>query len=891
MSNTTRRFLMAASGAGGATYIDDVFSTYVYIGDETARTIPTGVDNTKGALAWVKSRNDTHNHHLVDTERGANKILQLYSNATDAESTIANRITGFTNNGFNLGSAGQVNGTNAYRYVGWNFRKSKGFFDCIKYTGTGATSGSPQTIGHSLKSIPGMIIIKNLTQASQWFVYHVGLGEDKFLQLNKGDAAVGYNGGFTNITSSSIGVFDSNSTNTNEFIAYVFAGGASTATGASSCSFNGTSGLDVAASSSVNLGTGTFCLECWVYLDNAPGSGSPSYARVFQLDGPTGNSNYNNLQVTINPSNNTLHAWAYGGGNPVAIVGNVSLLTGWHHIAVVRDSNNTITQYVDGYADGTANNVTTNFNPNSGSPRMRIGYYSSGNGVFDGKISNLRVTVGEPVYTGNFIPSPIPLTTSSQVTTSSNVKLLCCNDISNATGSTVTPGAISNNGTNPVAYGNNPFDDPEGFKFGKNEDQGVVKCGRYIGNGASDGPEINLGWEPQWILIKHNSGENWVQFDSMRGVVSDDKDIFLVPNSNASEDYGGWWLDFIDFTSTGFKIKSNYNIVNQNNGEYLFLAIRRPDGLVGKLPEAGTDAFNVVYGNSSSIIPNFPSNFPVDMGIYKQPATAYSWYLHTRLTGNYNIKTDSSDEQRPSSPGDTDATFDSPTGWGKFGYNTDKASWMWKRYAGFDVVTDKGDGGTTKQIAHGLGVVPEMIWRKNRDNSVDKWQVYHMGLNGGTNPYLYRLYLNDSNAEMPDQWTWTNAPTDTYFTVGANGAVNRNTDDFVTMLFASVDGISSVGSYSPSSSSTTVTCGFQPRFVIVKAITKDNTWSVADSLRGMTAANDPALALNENWENDKYGGADWIDVSATGFTVNSTGGVGTADANSNGETYIYYAHA
>ena len=110
------------------------------------------------------------------------------------------------------------------------------------------------------------------------------------------------------------------------------------------------------------------------------------------------------------------------------------------------------------------------------------------------------------------------------------------------------------------------------------------------------------------------------------------------------------------------------------------------------------------------------------------------------------------------------------------------------------------------------------------------------------------------------------------------------------MLFTSVDGISSCGTYAPSSSSTTVTCGFQPRFVIVKAITKDNTWSVADSLRGMTAGNDPALALNENWENDKYGGADWIDVSATGFTVNSTGS-GTADANSNGETYIYYAHA
>ena len=34
--------------------------------------------------------------------------------------------------------------------------------------------------------------------------------------------------------------------------------------------------------------------------------------------------------------------------------------------------------------DGTVT-TATNFNPNSGSPRMRIGYYSSGNGVFDGR--------------------------------------------------------------------------------------------------------------------------------------------------------------------------------------------------------------------------------------------------------------------------------------------------------------------------------------------------------------------------------------------------------------------------------------------------------------------------------------------------------------------------
>ena len=184
--------------------------------------------------------------------------------------------------------------------------------------------------------------------------------------------------------------------------------------------FGDADGLIGAADSNLNIGTNDFTFECWVYLDATPGTGSPNYARVFQLDGPTGNSNYNNLQVTINPSNQTLHAWAYGGGNPVAIVGSRSLLGMWHHIAVVR-SNNVITQYVDGIADGNVSN-STDFSPNSGNPRPRIGSYDTGgtNGVFNGKISNVRLLVGTALYTGAFAIPEWPLTNIT------NTKLLCC---------------------------------------------------------------------------------------------------------------------------------------------------------------------------------------------------------------------------------------------------------------------------------------------------------------------------------------------------------------------------------------------------------------------------------------------------------------------------------
>ena len=180
--------LFLGLGASEKTYVDDVFSTYVYRGNESARAINNGIDlSGKGGLVWAKARNDSHVHHLVDTVRGANKILE--SNSNGAEATVANRITGFNSNGFNLGSAGQVNGTNAYKYSSWTFRKAPGFLDVVTYTG----NGSARTISHSLGCVPGCIMVKRLDSADYWAVYHRGIADSNnaghyFLKLNEHSA-------------------------------------------------------------------------------------------------------------------------------------------------------------------------------------------------------------------------------------------------------------------------------------------------------------------------------------------------------------------------------------------------------------------------------------------------------------------------------------------------------------------------------------------------------------------------------------------------------------------------------------------------------------------------------------------------------------------------------
>ena len=179
-----------------------------------------------------------------------------------------------------------------------------------------------------------------------------------------------------------------------------------------------------------------------------------------------------------------------------------------------------------------------------------------------------------------------------------------------------------------------------------------------------------------------------------------------------------------------------------------------------------------------------------------------------------------------------------------------------------------------------------MIWIKNRTySSGEPWTVGHKGLNGGTNPWEYWLQLNNTDPEYDSSSLWNDtAPTATQFTVGSNRQVDFAANNYIAMLFASVDGISKVGSFSGSNSTVSVNLGFQPRFLILKRASGTGNWVVLDTVRGWGAGDDQYLRLNATSQNAAH------DVGAptsTGFDV--TGG--SSDYNSAGSTYIYYAHA
>ena len=72
MSNTTRRFMMGAAGAGGeGTYVDDVFSAYLFNGNSGTQTITNGINFAEeGGMVWCKNRVQGSHHEIADTERG-----------------------------------------------------------------------------------------------------------------------------------------------------------------------------------------------------------------------------------------------------------------------------------------------------------------------------------------------------------------------------------------------------------------------------------------------------------------------------------------------------------------------------------------------------------------------------------------------------------------------------------------------------------------------------------------------------------------------------------------------------------------------------------------------------------------------------------------------------
>jgi len=157
------------------------FSTKLYTGDGATTLAVTGV-GFQPDFTWIKNRDQTDDHTLVDSVRGATNYL--VSNDTDIEVDDSTFVASLDSDGFTVGDDVVVN-TNTENYASWNWlaggtaasntdgtitssvsANPTAGFSIIKYTGT--TSNA--TIGHGLSAAPELVIIKGLDSVLDWFV-------------------------------------------------------------------------------------------------------------------------------------------------------------------------------------------------------------------------------------------------------------------------------------------------------------------------------------------------------------------------------------------------------------------------------------------------------------------------------------------------------------------------------------------------------------------------------------------------------------------------------------------------------------------------------------------------------------------------------------------------
>jgi hypothetical protein len=416
-------------------------------------------------------------------------------------------------------------------------------------------------------------------------------------------------------------------------------------------------------------------------------------------------------------------------------------------------------------------------------------------------------------------------------------------------------------------------------RFGENSDEAIIKCGTFTGNPTT----IDLGFEPQWMIAKkYDSTSPWQMFDTMRGWTADGGTKDLEADTSSAE---------TDRTSQNYtQLKSTGVTFNSYGGSWIYMAIRRPHKPAEEL--AATSLFKASTYTGSGAGTSVTTGFPVDMTLVKCRNTGSTQTeVWNRLRGKKGyLFTDSTASQ--GNFGSDQWIIDNMTGYtwaATDGYTNDSSrtyvAWDFKRAPGFfDVVTYTGTGSATT-IAHNLGVAPEMIWLKNRSATAN-WELY---LNAGGTEYGYYgldqkyVGLNTSLS------TWNNtSPTNSVVSVSSQ--FSNSSYSYVMYLFASVSGISKVGTYSGTGSELTVDCGFSAgaRFVLIKRADNSmgsggESYFVFDTARGITASSSPYLPLNDT---DAEASGSFVKPDSSGFKVTTESVVNTS-----GSTYAFYAIA
>ena len=185
----------------------DYFRTKLYTGNGADGQVITydESENMTPNFVWIKERNATSAHKLIDSVRGADKAMS--ADQTEAERTHQYLADFNDANGFTIGTTDGGTNQNNNTFASWNWKAGTSFsndasgtgigsidsagsvstdagFSIVSYTGT----GSAGTVKHGLSTTPSTIIHKRRDAESGWVVWHKSIGTN-ILELNETGAA------------------------------------------------------------------------------------------------------------------------------------------------------------------------------------------------------------------------------------------------------------------------------------------------------------------------------------------------------------------------------------------------------------------------------------------------------------------------------------------------------------------------------------------------------------------------------------------------------------------------------------------------------------------------------------------------------------------------------
>jgi hypothetical protein len=412
---------------------------------------------------------------------------------------------------------------------------------------------------------------------------------------------------------------------------------------------------------------------------------------------------------------------------------------------------------------------------------------------------------------------------------------------------------------------------------------GLIQCGRFTTDGSGNAT-VALGWEPQLAIPKKISTTGqWLIMDSARGFGNNSvaNTLYLVPNASDADAgpsavYG---VSATGLVYTGLAPSATY----------IYLAIRRGPM---KLPTVGTQVYNAIaHTGTGSTTAVTGVNFPLDFAIARRRDLAGAAFnAQSRMQGGGVYLDTNATAAEATDAGARIIGFDSMSGFtvgGSAPLNTSGQAIIFecfRRYPGvFDEVCYQSNTTGAQNISHNLTVSPEMMIVKQR-NSIKDWTVYF-----GDNTKYIVLNTTAASATVSTMWNNT-SPTAAVFTVGTNSNVNDQggTGLYVAYLFATLAGVSKVGSYTGNGTTQAIACGFAggARFVLIKRTDATGDWYTFDTARGMTLLTDPYLLLNSTAAETATLGS--VTSTTGGFTVNAAI---LAAINTSGGSYIFLSVA